>query len=171
MFLSPQSTLLAILFAIQSSGAMAQGTVTVSVSFTEVRQGGPPPGAIQRTVQGSLQPGGKIADYETRIGPGRGGGSRGGGDVRGSNESVFGGQFGTARGGMATSEWRVGPNNTLIRRTRYRNDVETITVSLSGSASCRANVEFRLSGGSPMFLRAGRPYEHITAQNVTCSIQ
>src|SRR5262245_61982589 len=100
MFSSSQAMLLAFIVAIQVSGGRAQGTVTVSVSFTEVRQGGPPPGAIQRTVQGTLQPGGKIADYETRIGPGRGGRRRGGGDVRGSNESVFGGQFGTARGGM-----------------------------------------------------------------------
>jgi hypothetical protein len=151
---------------IGTTGATAQ-EVRILINFDEV-QGDSSGGMrrIARTVEARLLGGNRIIDAEQR----QGGGRRMGGGT--SNESVFGGDFRPIAGRRAVGNWRVGPNNTLVRTTERGSDVQTIVVSLSGTNSCSASVTYRLKPGRTSFKRRGGESEFISvhAESISCRI-
>ncbi len=165
--------LVAALLMMGTTGAIAQ-EVRILINFDEV-QGDSSGGVrrIARTVEARLLGGNRIVDAEQR----QGGGRRVGRGT--SNESVFG-DFRPIAGRRAVGNWRVGPNNTLMRTTERGSDVQTITVSLSGTNSCSASVTnscsasvtYRLKPGRISFRRRGGESEFIRihAENTACRI-
>jgi len=152
--------------------AASEDAVRIVVNFTMVQSGGSTSRSVARTVEVSLLGGKQIVDTDRgqEIGRGRGRGRGGGKDQ--TNQGAFRSSFHPREGRRATGNWRVGPNNTLVRTVSYGSHHETIVIALSGRTSCVATVTFRLKPGNRVFMGKGgaMTFTDVQAQNISCSI-
>lgn len=97
----------------------------------------------------------------------------GAGGVRKSSKEVRAGE--DAQSGIASTRWRVGGSNVLIRETSLPRHVVRTTIRISGNA-CQADVSFHLKRGATQYemrwAPTGKPafFRAIHAENVTCKL-
>lgn len=158
----------AAFFAFAASLSSADAQAVAKISFRELRvdaDTGRTRGPM-RDITVTLKGGADIEDRDQRTGVGR----RAGPSRIAVNESALGGEFRREEGRGAIGQWRVGPNNTLIRTARYQTYVETLTLSLIGKTRCQARIVYQRQAGETLYVsRAGR-FTDIRAEEPSCEI-